>query len=167
MAAKKGSKQGAGSKGKKTAPAVAKKGLAAKGRKAPAAAKKGTAAVTTKHRLLRIGLSNKTNVPIFRTGNNPNPPNTFFVFGDRIGTGNPHPKKVRLRASNHEWTNPPADVQNNGRDALRITAVCNVTRAKRDVYTDDDLSVTIELTDNLGNPIDVTDCHFDDVEYDA
>src|SRR5687767_7193434 len=128
MATKKGRKQSHRSKGnkatggKKGANAKVKKGAAARKQVAGMVGKKGAARGTRKHVGLRIGLSNKTSVPVFRTGRR----NTFRVFGDRIGIGNPNNKPIHLDATDHTWIDPPpADVQNVGRDALQITAVCN------------------------------------------
>jgi hypothetical protein len=160
MAAKKGPKPSARFKGgKKAAKAKGKKSSAAGKKAPPTGPKKVAAALSNKHRQLRIGLERKTTFPRVITGQN----NTFSVFGDAIGTGNPQRKLVTLAATAHGW-DPPSDVRPNGRDSLRITARCQpVVRGKRAPYTDDDLTVTIQLE---GTP-EVTDCHFDDVEYDA
>jgi len=172
MAKKKGRKQGGRSTSKKTVSAGGKKGRSAAGKKSAAPEKKGTRAVAkkgaaalarTRHRRLRIGMSNKNSVPVFRTGRD----NTFLVFGHMIGTGNPNNKRVYLDATDHTWVNPPTRVRNSGRDALEITATCNVRiAAKADYDPDDDLTVTIVLDEGTPNE-DTTECHFDEVDYDA
>jgi hypothetical protein len=172
MAKKKGRKQGGRSTSKKTISAGGKKGRSAAGKKSAAPVKKGTPAVAkkgaaglvpTRHRRLRIGMSSKNSVPVFRTGQD----NTFMVFGHMIGTGSPNNKTVYLDATDHTWVNPPTRVRNSGRDALEITATCNVRiPARKDYDTDDDLTVTIILDENTPNQ-DTTDCYFDEVDYDA
>lgn len=149
---------------KAAAPSPQKKPVAGKKAARPAAKKAAAALARTRHQRSRIGLSRKADVPRFITGQR----NTFTVFGDRIGTGNPNNKRVYLDATNHTWVNPPAaDVQNSGRDALRITAVCDVRNpARHGLDPDDDLTVTIVLDEGTGNE-DTTECNFDDVLYDA
>lgn len=151
---------------------VAKKSATPPRQKKPVARKKGARSVAkkaapalarTRHQRLRIGLSRKADVPRFITGQR----NTFKVFGDAIGTGNPNNKTVYLDATNHSWVNPPAIVQNSGRDALQITAVCNVRDpARHGLDPDDDLIVTIVLDEGTTNE-DTTECTFDDVLYDG
>ena len=172
MAKKMGRKQGGRSTSKKTVSAGGKKGRSAAGDRSAApkkkvargvAKKRAAALAPTRHRRLRIGLSNKNSVPVFRTGRD----NTFLVFGHMIGTGNPSNKKVYLDATDHTWVNPPTRVRNSGRDALEITATCNVRIAARAGYdTDDDLTVTIVLDEGTPDQ-DTTECYFDEVDYDA
>ncbi len=166
MAKKKASKPRARSTGKMGAKAGGKKKPVASktAKKASGAAKAvahhaGAGRPPGHHRQMRIGLS--------RNGNNPPPfhvggANTFTIYGDSLGVGNPNRKRVRPRATNHTWQDA-TNIQNAGRDALQVTAVCSARiRKKRPGNGSDDLTVTVSL-----DGTDETDCVFEDVDYDA
>jgi hypothetical protein len=146
---------------------------AAKTKAAKAMARLLAAAVVgTKHKNMRLGLQKKN-------GNSTTPPlifelgkaNTFTVYGDSIGSANPHsnahPKKVKLKASAHKWdpVNSDTDLVDIDDNTLQITATPK--KMKTPFWgTDDDLTVTISVDD--GTPgCDTTECYFPDIQYDG
>jgi len=114
------------------------------------------------HRRMRIGVVKNGNAPPIHVGNDR--PAEFLVYGDSIGT-NPGRKTVTLRATGHNWQNPPDRIQNNGNDGLRIRAYClsrRRTKKKAGTFGSDDLTVTISLDGQVE-----TECTFPGVDYDA
>lgn len=114
-----------------------------------------------------VGLSKKNKFTVDPT-KKPASINTITLFPEDTASLTKAPLAF-LSSSSHIWDQPPAANVSIVGSTIVIKAFCLLRKKKKTTYGgdgDDDLTITLVYDDGSGgNPTDVDECTFTDVEY--